>query len=237
MHGFADMHAHVLFGLDDGPNTVQDSIALLRAAYADGIRILVATPHFHPESPSSYAVQYRAAFAAAQKAAQQIAPDFRLLPGNELLAFSGCGDAIRSGRVLTLGGTAMVLTEFPIQMDLQSMIDRLSEIQYAGFQPVLAHAERYPCLADSKLQRLREMKKRGILLQINTQTVVSPGVFYQRTLKRMLLSGLIDFVATDAHSVAHRPPRMKKAYQILKSWCGEQAARDLCGERFLRFLK
>lgn len=235
MHGFADMHAHVLFGLDDGPNTVQDSIALLRAAYADGIRILVATPHVHSINHADYAEKYRAAFSAAQNAARQIAPDFRLLPGNELLAFSGCGDAIRSGHVLTLGGTALVLTEFPVQIDLQAMTARLSEIQYAGYQPVLAHAERYSCLADNKLKCLSEMKKRGILLQINAQTVISPGFFYKNTLKKMFVSGLIDFVATDAHSVAHRPPRMKKAYQILKTWCGEQAARDLCGDRFLRF--
>lgn len=178
MSGFTDYHAHFVYGVDDGAQTREEMYAMLDAAASDGVRHLFATSHSTPGMEHFPQEVYDRHLALARAYCTQKGYDLKLEHGSELLYTPATGYAAVQRQMLTLGDTGWVLLEFVPNITAKELETALQEITGAGYRILVAHIERYPCLAQhGLLARLHEQYR--LRCQINCSAVLDSG-FWQR---------------------------------------------------------
>lgn len=222
---FADIHIHALCGVDDGAKTKEDMFAMLDAAYADGTRLMCLTPHFYPGMFGEHHKRTAESFELLKKYASEKYPDMELYQGNEIRYAPNCHEWIYDGVCYTMGGTRYVLMEFSFTESSEKIIRGLESMFNSGFLPILAHAERYPRISIPELRRLSD---RGVLIQVDSMSLMRKFGFKEWLRSKRLLGGYIaDFVSSDAHDVQGRPPQMSECFGYVKKKFGERYAQAL----------
>jgi len=212
--GFADLHSHILPGIDDGPPDVEGSLELLRLLVLDGVTTLAATPHVHPEYPVARG-RRRSAFSALEVAARGAGIRIELVLGAELDISEILGMADEELAGFAFGPGHVVLVEFPWvarwPARLPAAVDRIRELDLC---PIVAHPERIDVWSHD-LELIADLRERGAAVQLTSGSVLGRFGRREAALSTMLLdAGLVDLVASDAHG-AHRPPCMSEAYELL----------------------
>lgn len=219
----ADIHSHILPGMDDGAKDWEQSYSMLDIAWKQGIRKIIATPHFMPEHRAPQIQKISEAAERLQDYADEQGYGIEICVGNEIYYHEEVPELLEQGRILTLAGSDYVLVEFSPMDDFRYIRNSLAEIQAAGYSPVIAHAERYANLCKKPFDRVKELKDMGVLIQINASTVEGK---MGRKLKKAVLSlckeELVDFIGTDAHSDRSRAPYIEKCVHILRKKCSEE---------------
>ena len=217
-----DLHAHVLPGIDDGPRTLEEAMALARAAVAGGTTEMVATPHVSWEMPTS-AETVRDAVAALQSQLDVAGVPLRLRTGGEVALTRAADLDDAELRALRLGGGDWLLAECPLTMAAPGF-DRLLRLLHAqGHRILLAHPERCPELQRSP-DTLRRLVDDGMVTQITAGSLTGAfGTTVQRFTFDLVTEGLVHNVASDTHDLDRRPPGMLAAL--------EQADAELPGLR------
>jgi protein-tyrosine phosphatase len=200
-----DLHCHVLPGIDDGPATIEDSVALARAAARGGTRILVATPHVSSHYPNEAGtVERLVAELNAHLQVEGVAVEVR--PGAEI-AVTHVGELDSSElSILGLGGGPWLLLEPPFTRTFTRLGPILLDLERRGHRIVLAHPERCPVF-HREPELLETLVEAGMLTSITAGSLV--GAF-GRDVRRFALSlvraGMVHNVASDAHDHRRRPP-------------------------------
>ena len=231
IHGFTDIHHHVIYGVDDGAQTRKDSMKMLETAWKQKTRIIVATPHVTPGVSPIPVEKYEERLAELRQCCCDARIGVELKLGAEILYTDMTCGYLREGCVPTLAGTDYVLVEFMPGVRYDALKSALAGILRAGYLPVVAHVERYACLFTAARRALalkQELKE--VLFQMNASTVLGGrGFFGDLHTRRMLDEGLIDIVASDAHNMRERPTRMREAYIALKERFDVEYAASLTG--------
>lgn len=210
---FADIHTHLLYGADDGPKTPEEMFAIVDKLYSDGVRLVCATPHCHPQWSGDNREQILTAFSELQKYCQQKYPDLKVFLGNELFFGHDGMTWLKNGFCNTLNGTRHVLVEFDFGESEKHIIKAVQLMLNGGYIPVIAHVERYYKLS---LAAIKEMKTSGALLQINARKDFCGFDFRKKKrLKQLLNLGLADVVSSDVHDLNARSPYISEFYHIL----------------------
>jgi len=227
-HGFTDIHHHLMYGMDDGPKSIEEAQVMLRAAKADGIAKIIITPHVTPGVRYFDIDLFLERFEGLRESAQQA--EIKLLPGAEVFYTPMARRMLGERRIPTMAGTEYVLVEFLPEIRFEDMFDAVENLLVGGYLPILAHTERYQCLV-SKPPRAFEMKKKlDVRYQVNCSTVVnSKGFFVDRFCKKLFADRLVDAVATDAHNSSTRPVLMTAAWKVLEERYGAGYAEQLMG--------
>jgi protein-tyrosine phosphatase len=219
-----DLHCHILFGLDDGPKLLEDSLAMAEDAIADGITHVVATPHCSSQFPFDFAAVQAKRDALAEK-----------LHGRLKLA-TGCDFHLNHENLLAIrkhpepfciNQKDYLLVEFNEFSIPPAMDQTLHELQLAGLRPIITHPERNPILR-SQPERLLHWVRLGCFAQITAGSlsgVFGPGA--KEDAWNWLTRGLIHFVSSDAHNTARRPLKLRFAYDSIAQQLGEETARAL----------
>ena len=209
---FADIHNHSLASVDDGARSEEMMYQMVDAAYADGIRILCLTPHFHPIHFGDNRQATLESFHKLQSYAAGRYPQLRLYLGNELRHSPSCDSWLREGFCRPLGDTTWVLVDFPADTGQHLIIRGLSQLLSMGYSPILAHAERYSNLS---LHTIRDLRRDGIRIQINAGSLTGCfGWSPRRRARQLLRQRMVHLVASDAHDLKYRPPHLSTGYQI-----------------------
>jgi protein-tyrosine phosphatase len=223
-----DIHCHVLPGLDDGPKTPEESVALCRALAEDGITTVVATPHqlgrYDRRNAGNVvrtAVQTLRATLAAEgvplklRAGADVRVDERILP------------LITSGEVLTIGGGPYLLLELPHETYIEpAPLIRL--LGAKGVRVIITHPERHEVVR-AKPQLVGPWLQAGAMLQLTAGSLIGMfGSKAEAAAWRWLGAGNASFVATDAHDVSRRPPCMTQAIEAIERRLGADVARRVC---------
>ncbi|MDD5916050.1 MAG: hypothetical protein PUC63_00785 [Clostridiales bacterium] len=236
---FIDIHAHILPGLDDGAETIEDSIELARIAESNGVAIIIATPHSydHNYEGSGFAEEVCAAAEYTQECINEAGINVKLLTGMEIFADRDTPRLLRSGDLLPLAGTRYALTEFSFDEEPIWVTDVLREAIAAGYIPVIAHPERYNYVRENPGIAYNWVRG-GCLLQINRGSLIGRfGPDARSTALRLLRHGLVSFTATDAHSPVARTTTMSDAYAELKSLLGSAAAEELTCTNAIKLIR
>jgi protein-tyrosine phosphatase len=202
-----DLHCHVLPGIDDGPATIDGSLALARAASAAGIETLVATPHVSTRYPNDAATIARLAEDLNARLAAEAIP-LEVRAGAELAATHVAelepGELDRLG----LGGGHWLLLEPPFAAVVAGLEEIAAELQDRGHRLLLAHPER--CEAFQRDPRtLHALIGAGVCTSITASSLVGRfGTKPRRFALGMLKEGLVHNVTSDAHDDVRRPPGM-----------------------------
>jgi protein-tyrosine phosphatase len=225
---FVDTHCHLLAGLDDGPKTDADALAMCRLAYGEGVRLVCALAHQNESWPEVTPDRIRA---AAQRLAGQLREagvPLTVFPCAEVMVGPDTEADWRAGRLLSVADRGRcLLLELPhgLFLDVRPLARRLVA---AGVRPVLAHAERYPEYLEDPAA-VEELVRIGCLVQVSTGGVIDPPLGAAgRELKSWFWRGLVHVLGTDAHSPRRRPPRFADAYRRVVRWVGSAAADRIC---------
>jgi len=214
--GYIDIHSHILFGIDDGSQSYEESVQMMHKAYGEGFSTIIATPHF-----SKGFREYRCEFVASQcemlsnYAKDNIADDFNVLLGQEIFFNEASLRKIQKGEVISLANSPYILLEFSPSITYPALLRALREVEMSPYQIILAHVERYTCLQD--FNKIAELKDRGILMQMNYAALCDK--WYQASSiwsKNCLKKGYIDFMGTDMHDIDFRSSKAEEALQWMK---------------------
>jgi protein-tyrosine phosphatase len=226
-----DLHAHLLAGVDDGPETLAESIAMCRRAAADGCVALVATPHQRRDewqTADGAALEAKLAELAARLAEGGESP--RLYLGAEVRVDSElAADLAAPGRrgIRTLAGSRYLLLELEPHGLGPDPVELVGELRAAGFGALIAHPELTPCLwqEDELLERLAAA---GALFQVTAMSVTGELGRPARDRAWALLEGeLVAVVASDAHRPDWRPPGLARAHAAIGARLGLAVAQKL----------
>ena len=207
-----DIHSHILPRLDDGPQEFDVSLNMVRMARQANTTDIVATPHanaayyFQPELISELIGKLQSAVEDGIKIHQGC--DFHLSPHN-------IQSALREPSRFAINHLSYLLVEFPEVNLFQGIEQVFNNLISVGLTPIVTHPERNQQLA-ADIPRLRRWVEQGIPLQITAQSLL--GKFGSETARwclEMLNEGYVHFVASDAHDLLNRPPRLDEAKVFL----------------------
>jgi protein-tyrosine phosphatase len=204
--GVIDLHCHVLPGIDDGPATIDGSLALARAARAAGIDTVVATPHVSAHYPKNQPdlIERLVAQVGARLREERI--DLEVLPGAELAIMSLAQLDPASLPRLGLGGGAWLLVEPPFAPVAPGLERLLLDLLDRGHKLVLAHPERCPVFHRDR-RMLESLADAGVLLSITAGSLVGRfGAEVRRYALELARDGLVHNVTSDAHDCEQRAP-------------------------------
>lgn len=213
---YTNIHSHILFGVDDGAQTLEESEAMIAAASEEGIRTIYLTPHYiHGEN--EYDVKRRREhFDILQQRCEELFPDMTLYLGSEILYTPGVLEALARGDALPLGDSQYLLVEFRTDEAYSAIYEGLKNLIEAGYSPIIAHVERYEALY-RKIERIEDVIYMGAYIQINCRSLL--GSRMNRTaawVSRLLKNRYVHFIADDSHNTGGRCPLMETAVQKLK---------------------
>lgn len=221
---FVDIHAHLLYGLDDGARTLSESVEIAKLAAGDDVGYITCTPHMSAgrlierERIIERVEEVRRAIKAARIGV-------KIWPGAEYRMFPELADLAQKRRLVTVGKSERhVLVELPwTEIPIYAQ-DLFFKLQLVGYTPVLAHPERNEAI-QAKPQVVQQFVDRGCLIQItNSSLVGEEGPAARKTAQYLISSNLAHVMASDAHRPGHRSFHFKRAYEILVATVGEQRA-------------
>lgn len=214
-----DIHSHIIPGVDDGAETLVDSVDVVRELVAQGVTDIVATPHFVDGSVYvSPKEKNKELFGELVETLKAREIDVNIYLGNEIYITERIDQLIKSGVVSTLADSKYVLVELPLNGEYTNYEDILESLGFFGYQVILAHPERYGIFQEdySKLMNLCEM---GILLQCNIGSVIGKyGKDVKRQVKRLMKEKMVFCFGSDMHhargknEIVRAMKKMRKYY-------------------------
>ena len=209
-----DLHAHILYDIDDGPDTPYESMRLCEMAVDNGIERIVATSHLlEPEDLPDYLPRRNDRIKRLREQIAKAGLPLRIYPGAEVLVDEGIFSAHHLEKI-TLNNSRYLLIEFDFHgLTPRRLVRYIDEIFRRDLVPIIAHPERY-----SYLQRdwglVDYLAQRGALFQINADSLAGrTGREEFELAYRMARRGTASFIATDAHSTLGRPNDLLRMIQ------------------------
>lgn len=212
-----DTHCHILPGVDDGSQSMETTLKMIKIAAEEGVTHMIATPHFKKDRHNASPATIEKLVAEVQKLSDDNSLGLTILPGNEILFFSDMEEAFDEGKLTTMNHSDYLMIEFYPDDDYSRIKRAVEMTQSLGLHPVIAHAERFAELRKD-ISKIEELKNQGSLIQVNASSMVGEQGFGTKMfVKKLLKNELIDFVGTDAHHYEKRAPHMEKCANYLES--------------------
>jgi len=222
-----DIHLHILPGVDDGPKTMEQTLQLARALVQEGIHTAIATPHYNDEFPQRPAAEIRERVGEVQQELERHAIPLRLFAGHEVLISPALLEDVQTGRVATLNGGRYLLLELWNSMWLPDTERIIFALRTIGIIPVLAHVERYRAIQQDH-SRLKALLQQGVIAQITASSLIGlQGRTIRRCAEALLKEGLIQCIASDAHGLHTRPPRVAEGLQCAARMLGRERVHQM----------
>lgn len=225
-----DLHCHLLPGLDDGPATLEEALQMARLAVAGGITAARTTPHIHVARYDNELVRIDAAVAGLRAALEREAIPLELSAGAEVRLDYAILPLIEQDRVPFLGaweGERVLLLEFPHSHVPAGAEKFIEWLRGKHIRPMIAHPERNKDVMRD-LRKIEPFVAAGCLLQLTADAVA--GAFGKRaaaSARALLERGWVTLLASDAHDVRDRPPRMAPGRDAAAKIVGADEARRL----------
>lgn len=219
-----DICSHLLWGFDDGPSAIDQSLAMLKLAAAHGTTDIVVTPRAtfeHPFDPATI---------------EQRVAELRVRTEGSIRIHTGCDfhfgygnirDALANPHKYAINGLNHLLIEFPDTVIPPASDQILGKFRKAGLVPIIAHPERNPLLRQS-IERLKAWISIGCVLQVTARSLSGHfGKIAQQFAWELLREGWVYVIASDARDALHQPPRLDGAWRMIKQGLGEDIAKRL----------
>ena len=215
-----DIHSHIIFGVDDGPRDIKESLELLKAMKNEGITKVMATPHFYPQDTdlSDFLKTVTLNFNTLKNRIQKKKlPEIYL--GCELLYFSGMGHSTSLSK-LCLNNSGFLLLELTDHSINERLFDDIKTLmENSGITPIIAHIERYhKAKKFNKLLQFVEENKIPIQVNAFSFTMFS----FRKAIKKIIKHNIPIILGTDSHSAHVRPPKLKESLEIIEKKFGPE---------------
>ena len=234
-----DLHIHILPGMDDGAETMEDALEMARSSVESGVDTVAASSHgnFDGYEPEELFEQYEEKFQAFRAKLSEEKIPLQVCRGMEWLVDDRLLDYIRKRRLPTINGGGYLLVEFYFDIRYTEAVRRLEVLRKMGYRLVLAHPERYD-FTKRDVGRAAELADSGIKVQINKGSLLHEfGERSYHAAEWILSRGLAGVVASDAHDPILRTPELAEVADMLAMDYGAEAAEVLLKKRPSEILK
>jgi protein-tyrosine phosphatase len=207
-----DIHSHILPGIDDGAKDMEDSIKMLKMAEAKGTKTIVATPHYIRGRYENHYDEVAALHAQLKLAAKASGINVEILLGQEVMLDKYSLKLCKEKKLRGINGSSYMLIEFPFDNLPKDALDLIYELRLLDIKPIIAHPERYEYIYKTPTA-INDFIEEGCLFQVNTGSL--QGIFgkkVQSTAKLLVREGIVDFLASDTHSINRRCPGLMEGF-------------------------
>jgi protein-tyrosine phosphatase len=215
-----DIHCHILPGLDDGAKDLNDSIEMAKAAIAEGITTIIATPHFN----GKYGNTKEMILEKVKELNDELKQNnigLTILPGQEPRIYGEILVDYELDKILTLNNSGNYLfIELPSNQVPRYTEQLIYDIQVAGMQPIIVHPERNGELLE-RPEKLYELVKNGASTQVTASSLVGYfGKNIQKFSQQIIEANMAHFIASDAHNITNRDFKMSEAWSFVEKKYG-----------------
>ena len=195
-----DIHSHILYGIDDGSKSLEESINIIKEHIKMGFTDIVVTPHYIENS------KYETNNIDKENILNELKEELKkqnikinLYLGNEVFVNNNLEELIKKQEISTINNSKYLLIEFPMNEKPNDINNIIYELKIKGIIPIIAHPERYDYV-EKNPNLVLEWIEEGALLQSNYGSIIGVyGSGPQKTIKKLLKKDLIDFLAKDIH--------------------------------------
>jgi len=218
-----DLHAHIVPMVDDGASSLEESVKMLRVAKQDGISTVVATPHIYELDSED---QAKAKISAIEDLKRHLKQDtVKIVSGAEVMLREDLIEFVEKCPEILLGqGGKYILVEMPIYNLPFFAEEILFKLQLRQITPIIAHVERYFWVWKNP-ERLYRLVESGCLAQVNASSLTDRKRAKSKAIAiKMLKDGIVQLIASDAHSPSTRPPILSRAIAEASKYIDEHLA-------------
>ncbi|KOF57312.1 MULTISPECIES: tyrosine-protein phosphatase [Clostridium] len=212
-----DTHCHIIPGIDDGAKDIETSIKMLKIAEKDGIKTIIATPHYYRNKYECNIEDAKNHLDELKELARNEGISVKIVQGQEIFLDKYTVDLYKNGTIGTINNSKYILVETSfVGSKPKDVLENIYEIKLLGLTPILAHPERYGFIIQDN-SSINEFIKEGCLFQITSSSIT--GIFgkdVKKTSENLIKSGICNFIGSDAHTTGRRSPRMKEALEEVR---------------------
>lgn len=195
-----DMHNHILYGIDDGCKTIEESIETIKNMKKIGFNTIVLTPHYIEDS--SFKANNSLKLERLEILKEELLKnniDVNLFLGNEIFINESINELIINKEIRSINNTRYILIELPFNNQILNLDDYLYELKLKGYKIIIAHPERYTYFKDN-YEEARKLYDSGVLFQVNYGSIIGQyGSSSLKLVKKLLKDDMVDFISTDIH--------------------------------------
>lgn len=221
-----DLHTHILPGMDDGAQSPEESIAMLRLQKEQGVSTVALTPHFYRnrEQPEDFFLRREACMQQLLEALPEGEPLPELILGAEVTWMPNLCDWEELPQ-LCIGNTNNMLLELPVTPWTDSLVNQLYDLMgRTGITPILAHLERY--LYIQRPEMVEAVLSLDLPVQLSSETLLH--TMTRGGALRLLKKGQVHLLASDCHDLKWRAPTLGYAMEVVRKKLGDHKAEELC---------
>ncbi len=218
-----DIHNHLLYGIDDGSKSLEESIDVLKDLEMVGVTDIILTPHYIPDS--SYSNPRNDNLKRLEVLKEELKKNkiaINLYLGNELYMDDNLLTYLNEDKASSLNNTNYLLIELPMSGEYPGYQEIFKYLLNKGYKVVLAHPERYVSFQED-FNKIYELENMGVYFQGNIDSIVGKyGPAAEKVIIRLLKENLLCFLATDIHHKKHDYNRWDKAKNIALNYVTEE---------------
>lgn len=221
-----DIHTHILPNIDDGANSLDEAIDIIKIQKKSGVSEIIATPHLYKGNLSAKISDVSNAYTQLMDRLLEENIDIKIHTGHEICFHSDVIEMIRRKEFMTLADSDYILIELSNNI-LDDVPNILYEIKLLGYIPILAHIERYNKIYQNE-KLLKKIINEGVHLQINADSIFANHRSSEYKFSKYLLdNNLVCFIATDCHNTTDRKPALDKCYNKICAIYGKKYAEEI----------
>lgn len=223
-----DIHCHVLCGIDDGASNLGDSLEICRASYNDGIKTIIATPHYIDGESEADKSKILGQVLLLNQELKNEGINLIVLPGMEIFLTSNLHELYNAGKIMGLNCKNYMLIELPLYNGLPSCLeDVIFNLQLIGIKPVIAHPERCSTIMEHP-NLVYKLIERECIIQVNAGSFLGYyGKHAEKTAMTLMEHNMVHTIGSDSHSSNGRMHSMKKCRDVVSKKFGDARAEDL----------
>lgn len=217
-----DMHCHIIPNIDDGACDISTAIEMCRVAEQDGIYGIIATPHYIHRVIDNGRDIVCAEVIELNNHLKNRKINVDIYPGCEAFICPELPKLVSEGRICTLNNSQYVLVELPMESIPEYTENVIYQLKLAGYTPIIAHPERNEII-NNYPDALFNLISRGALSQVNASSLT--GLFgkdIMRVATILLKHKMVHLVASDAHTIGGRSPRLSSAIDKIEKLAGSE---------------
>lgn len=222
MQGLVDIHCHIVPEVDDGAHSIHEAALMLQSEYQNGVEAIILTPHYRRGMFETSQEQVEKQFRKVWKLTRRSRSGMRVYLGCEYHTNRNMVANLNAEKRPTMAGSRYVLTEFSSMHGYEIIRNQLYELIAAGYKPIVAHAERYPCLLKQP-DRIRELIDLGAEIQITAGSILGDaGWRIKHFCWKLLKKKQVKYIASDMHDLEERGCRLKECAEVLEKKFGSR---------------
>lgn len=222
-----DFHSHIVYGVDDGSETLENSIEILKHAEKAGFHSVILTPHYMKNYYEISADEIQEKINILRRKCEEENIDINLYQANEIYITNSITDLLNKDIASAINCSRYVLFELPMNEEPINLIEVIYKLIENNKIPIIAHPERYSFVQKDP-NKLLELMEHGVLFQANYGSIVGQyGKDVQKTVKLLIKNNFISFLGTDVHKSGTIYTKMDEVYEELEEIISEDMIEDL----------